>query len=79
MGLFIATGSFFLGQPQVFPPALRGSIYLIVPAVLPLPLLVFWLIRVRFGNSYILDRRKPSFALSDSGRHERSSPKRATP
>jgi hypothetical protein len=54
VGLFIATGSFFLGQPQVFPAALRGSIYLIVPAVLPLPLLIFWLIRVRFRNAYSL-------------------------
>jgi uncharacterized membrane protein len=52
LGLFIATGSFFLGQPQVFPPALRGSDYLIVPAVLPLPLLIFWLIRVRFRDAY---------------------------
>lgn len=52
VGLFIATGSFFLGQPQVFPPALRGSVYLIVPAVLPIPLLIFWLVRVRFRNAY---------------------------
>ncbi len=57
VGLFIATGSFFLGQPQVFPVALRGSIYLIVPAVLPLPLLIFWLIRVRFKGAYILQAR----------------------
>jgi Predicted membrane protein (DUF2306) len=56
VGLFIATGSFFLGQPQVFPPALRGTIYLIVPAVLPLPLLIYWLIRVRFKNAYNLRR-----------------------
>jgi hypothetical protein len=52
VGLFIATGSFFLGQPQVFPAALRGSIYLIIPAILPLPLMVFWLVRVRFKNAY---------------------------
>ena len=54
VGFFIATGSFFLGQPQVFPAALRGSIYLIVPALLPLPLLIFWLVRVRFRNAYEL-------------------------
>jgi uncharacterized membrane protein len=29
-GLFIATGSFFLGQQQVFPAFLRGSIFLTV-------------------------------------------------
>jgi hypothetical protein len=34
-GLFIATGSFFLGQQQVFPAFLRGSIFLTILAVLP--------------------------------------------
>ena len=52
VGLFIATGSFFLGQPQVFPVALRGSIYLIVPALLPLPLMIYWLVRVRYKHAY---------------------------
>ena len=51
-GWFIATGSFFLGQQQVFPTAIRKTGLLIVPAVLPLVLLVFWLIRVRFTNAY---------------------------
>jgi len=51
-GWFIATGSFFLGQPQVFPAALRKTGLLIVPAVLPLVLLVFWLVRVRFTTAY---------------------------
>ncbi|MGC1450089.1 MAG: hypothetical protein WA830_08645 [Candidatus Sulfotelmatobacter sp.] len=51
-GLFIATGSFFLGQQQVFPAWLRGSSVLFVPALLPLILLIFWLFRVRFTNAY---------------------------
>ena len=51
-GLFIATGSFFLGQQQVFPAFLRGSIFLTVLAVLPLPVMIYWLIRVRFKNAY---------------------------
>jgi uncharacterized membrane protein len=51
-GLFIATGSFFLGQQQVFPAFLRGSILLTVLAVLPFPLMIYWLIRVRFKNAY---------------------------
>jgi hypothetical protein len=46
-GLFIATGSFFLGQQQVFPAWLRRTNILFVPAILPLILLIFWLIRVR--------------------------------
>jgi hypothetical protein len=49
-GLFIATGSFFLGQQKVFPVALRGSILLLVLAILPLPTMIFWLIRVRRAN-----------------------------
>jgi hypothetical protein len=51
-GWFIATGSFFLGQQQVFPLWLRGSPALLVPALLPLGLLIFWLVRVRFTNAY---------------------------
>jgi hypothetical protein len=51
-GLFIATGSFFLGQQQVFPEFLRKSNVLFIPAVLPLALLIFWVIRVRFTKAY---------------------------
>lgn len=51
-GWFIATGSFFLGQQQVFPAWLRGSPALLLPALLPLLLLIFWLIRVRFTSAY---------------------------
>ncbi len=45
---FVATGSFFLGQPQVFPERLRGSAPLIFVAVLPLLAMFYWLARVRF-------------------------------
>ncbi len=51
-GLFVATGSFFLGQQQVFPAFLRKTNVLFIPAILPLILLIFWLIRVRFTNAY---------------------------
>jgi Predicted membrane protein (DUF2306) len=51
-GLFIASGSFFLGQPQVFPNWLRKTNVLFVPAILPLLLMVFWLFRVRFRHTY---------------------------
>ena len=51
-GLFITTGSFFLGQQQVFPMFIRKSNVLFVPAILPLVLLIFWLVRVRFKNGY---------------------------
>jgi Predicted membrane protein (DUF2306) len=51
-GLFFATLSFFLGQQQVFPAFLRGSLFLTVLAFLPLPVMIYWLIRVRFGKAY---------------------------
>lgn len=52
-GLFIATGSFFLGQgSKVFPAFVLKTGMLFVPAILPLALLIFWLIRVRFTNAY---------------------------
>ncbi len=49
---FIATGSFFLGQQQVFPKAWRGAAVWFVPALLPLAVMIFWLIRVRFTNAF---------------------------
>jgi hypothetical protein len=51
-GLFIATGSFFLGQQKVFPVWLRGSMLLLILGILPLVLLIFWVIRVRFAKAY---------------------------
>ena len=52
-GLFIATGSFFLGQGnKVFPSVIRETNLLFIPAILPLLLLIFWLVRVRFTNAY---------------------------
>ena len=53
-GLFIATGSFFLGQQQVFPAFLRGSILLTVLAVLPFPVMIYWLTRVCSSKAYKL-------------------------
>jgi uncharacterized membrane protein len=50
--LFIATGSFFLGQQRVFPDWLRKTNVLFLPAILPLILLIFWPFRVRFTNAY---------------------------
>lgn len=49
---FIATGSFFIGQPQVFPSFIRKTNILLVAGILPLILMIFWLFRVRFTKSY---------------------------
>jgi len=51
-GLFIASGSFFLGQQQVMPKFVQGSPALIVLGVFPLAALLFWLARVRLTKAY---------------------------
>ena len=58
-GLFIATGS-FLGQKRVFP--LLGGPKIMLLAALPLVLMIFWLIRVRFKNAY---KRKSGPGIGD--------------
>jgi uncharacterized membrane protein len=45
--LFIAAGSFFLGQAKVFPEALRIFPLLATPVVLVLLAMVYWWIRMR--------------------------------
>ncbi|MCV2370747.1 DUF2306 domain-containing protein [Roseateles oligotrophus] len=49
VALFIAANSLFLGQPQVFPKAVQKSGLLMVPALLILALLLFWLAHVAWG------------------------------
>jgi hypothetical protein len=52
-GLFIATGSFFLGQgSKVFPAFILKTNVLFIPSILALILLIFWLFRVRFTYGY---------------------------
>jgi hypothetical protein len=64
-GLFIAAGSFFLGPSnrplrllstvgvgKYLSPALFGTTLYLVLTILPLILLIFWLLRVRFANAY---------------------------
>ena len=43
---FIATGSFFLGQQQVFPKAWRGAAVWFIPALFPLAAMIYWLVRM---------------------------------
>jgi uncharacterized membrane protein len=49
--LFIAAGSFFLGQRQVFPASMRESSLLFLPEIAVLGLMIFWLVRVRSASS----------------------------
>jgi hypothetical protein len=48
---FIATGSFFLGQQDVLPRAVRGSPILFLLAFAPFAIMAFWLVRLRFGKA----------------------------
>ena len=64
-GLFIAAGSFFMGPSnrplrllstvglgQHLPPVLFSTTLYLILTILPLIMLIFWLIRVRFANTY---------------------------
>jgi hypothetical protein len=62
-GLFIASGSFFLGQMRFFPSALRIPWLVAVPALAPLVFLLYWVWRVRMRGQlpmYTRDFRSPS-------------------
>lgn len=47
---FIATGSFFIGQQDVLPAAVRGSPVLLVLGFAPFAVMAFWLVRLRFAK-----------------------------
>lgn len=49
---FFATGSFFLGQQDALPAALRGSPLLFALAFAPFVVMMFWLARVRFAKPF---------------------------
>jgi len=50
--LFIAAASIFLARQQIFPVLLQKTGALVFLSFLPLILLVFWLLRVRFAKAY---------------------------
>jgi uncharacterized membrane protein len=50
-GLFIASGSFFLGQMKFIPEPIRNVLLLFVLAVSPLLVLLYWMWRVRLKQN----------------------------
>jgi len=65
--LFIASGSFFIGQAKVIPKPIRIFPVLAIPALLPLVLLLYWLARVLFTRWYqhrAKDSWKPTLAVT---------------
>ena len=55
-GLFVASASIFLARQHLFPVFMRKTGMLLLLSFLPLMLLIFWLVRVRFAKAY---KRKP--------------------
>lgn len=51
-GLFVASGSLFLGQMQIFPEWIRATPILYIAALAPLPFLLFWMLRVRLSKQF---------------------------
>jgi hypothetical protein len=47
IAMFMATGSFFLGQAKLFPVGVRESGVLRIPVFLVVGALIYWLLRVR--------------------------------
>jgi hypothetical protein len=53
---FIATGSFFIGQQDVMPEAVRGSPLLFALGFAPFAVMAFWLVRLRFPKAIARSR-----------------------
>ena len=49
--LFLAAGSFFLGQQKVMPAFVRGSPVLVVLGLAPLAFMLFWWLRIRLTGT----------------------------
>ncbi|MBI1213078.1 MAG: hypothetical protein GC190_16565 [Alphaproteobacteria bacterium] len=66
--LFIATGSFFLGQQQVLPKEWHGSPLLFLPVLAPLALMVFWLARTYLTAAFRAPQGSVAYASSEDRR-----------
>jgi len=50
--LFMATAAFFLGQAKLFPPHIQQSLIIIVPVIMVIAALLFWVARVYLSASW---------------------------
>jgi uncharacterized membrane protein len=66
--LLLAVFSFFQGQADVFPDAVRGSLFLFLPTLGTLALMIYWVLRIRFGKALKM-LRAPRRAESPSVQH----------
>lgn len=60
--LLMAAVSFFFGQAQVIPELLRHTPLLAIPPLMVVVLMVFWMVRVRWGKGF---RRTVQVAVTD--------------
>jgi len=58
LALFVATGSFFLGQQKFLPEEVRGTFLPAAPVLGVVALLIFWMVRVRVWRPR---RQTPAF------------------
>jgi hypothetical protein len=58
--MLVRAGSFFFGQAHIFSPFVRKTYILALLGILPLMLLVFWLLRVGFGNAWAKRKAGPA-------------------
>lgn len=59
--LLIATASLFLGQPQIFPESIRKPEILMIPVLLVLVALAFWLLRIMVSKGFVKTYTSPRF------------------
>jgi hypothetical protein len=65
--MFIATGSYFLGQPKFVPAILRETNLNLLPVLLVIVLLLFWLVRVLFTRWYTRGAAERSHSVARQG------------
>ena len=65
LALFIAVGSFFLGQQRVMPEFVQGSPWLSLPPLAVLAAMLFWLLKLRFAKTIARWRRSARAAVPE--------------
>jgi hypothetical protein len=60
LSLLMATSFLFVGQQKIMPAALHGSKILLLLGLAPLPLMLFWLVRIRLPRRSAAARLAPA-------------------
>jgi hypothetical protein len=60
LSLLMATSFLFVGQQKIMPAALHGSKILLLLGLAPLPLMLFWLVRIRLPRRRAAARLAPA-------------------